>query len=110
MRCVPGQAQAAQFAAVWLWRTADWTPTGQPLEAHSLTVTQMAFSSTGQHLLTVSRDRTFAVWERQTAGKLACTVSDCGVRFSWFSPLSLTTLSCFAATSYGVPSRLLEVP
>ena len=47
---------------------ADWTPAGQPLEAHSLTVTQMAFSSTGQHLLTVSRDRTFAVWERQIAG------------------------------------------
>ena len=63
------QAQAAQFAAVWLWRIADWTPAGQPLEAHSLTVTQMAFSSTGQHLLTVSRDRTFAVWERQTAGE-----------------------------------------
>ena len=66
------QAQAAQFAAVWLWRIADWTPAGQPLEAHSLTVTQMAFSSNGQHLLTVSRDRTFAVWERQTAGKTTC--------------------------------------
>ncbi len=65
------QAQAAQFAAVWLWRIADWTPAGQPMEAHSLTVTQMAFSSTGQHLLTVSRDRTFAIWERQTAGKIS---------------------------------------
>ena len=65
------QAQAAQFAAVWLWRIADWTPAGQPLEAHSLTVTQMAFSSTGQHLLTVSRDRTFAIWERETAGKIS---------------------------------------
>ena len=64
-----GQAQAAQFAAVWLWRIADWTPAGQPLEAHSLTVTQMAFSSTGQYLLTVSRDRSFAVWERQPAGE-----------------------------------------
>ncbi len=56
---------------MWLWRIADWTPAGQPLEAHSLTVTQMAFSSTGQHLLTVSRDRTFAVWERQTAGEIS---------------------------------------
>ena len=58
---------------MWLWCTADWTPAGQPLEAHSLTVTQMAFSSTGQHLLTVSRDRTFAVWGRQAAGKLSGT-------------------------------------
>lgn len=56
---------------MWLWRIADWTPAGQPLEAHSLTVTQMAFSSTGQHLLTVARDRTFAVWERQTAGEIS---------------------------------------
>ncbi|BDA40643.1 Elongator complex protein 2 [Coccomyxa sp. Obi] len=58
------KAQAAQFAAVWLWDVATWTPVGQPLEAHSLTVTQMAFSPSGQHLLTVSRDRTFAVFER----------------------------------------------
>lgn len=58
------QAQAAQFAAVWLWDVATWTPVGMPLEAHSLTVTQMAFSPSGKHLLTVSRDRTFAVFER----------------------------------------------
>ena len=65
------QAQAAQFAAVWLWNLGSWTPGGQPLEAHSLTVTQMAFSSTGQHLLTVSRDRTLALWERLEAGALS---------------------------------------
>ena len=52
------QAQAAQFAAVWLWNVGAWTPAGQPLEAHSLTVTQMAFSST------------LAVWERLEAGAL----------------------------------------
>ena len=63
------QAQAAQFAAVWLWNLADWTPAGRPLEAHSLTVTHMAFSSTGQHLLTVSRDRTIGVWECQAEGE-----------------------------------------
>ena len=70
------QAQAAQFAAVWLWNVGSWTPAGQPLEAHSLTVTQMAFSSTGQHLLTVSRDRTLAVWERLEAGALISLQSD----------------------------------
>ena len=65
------QAQATQFAAVWLWNVGAWTPVGQPLEAHSLTVTQMAFSSTGQHLLTVSRDRTLAVWERLDGGAVS---------------------------------------
>lgn len=62
------QAQAAQFAAVWLWDLATWTSVGPPLEAHSLTVTQMAFSPSGQHLLTVSRDRTFAIFERLPEG------------------------------------------
>lgn len=64
------QAQTAQFAAVWLWNVGMWTPAGQPLEAHSLTVTQMAFSSSGQHLLTVSRDRTLAVFQRCKEGKV----------------------------------------
>ena len=53
---------------MWLWNVVSWTPAGQPLEAHSLTVTQMAFSPSGQHLLTVSRDRTLAVWERLEGG------------------------------------------
>lgn len=59
------QATAAQFAAVWLWDTTTWAPAGAPLEAHSLTVTQMAFSPDGRHLLTVSRDRTFALFARR---------------------------------------------
>ena len=63
------QAQAAQFAALWLWNTADWAPAGAPLEAHSLTITQIAFSPDGRHLLTVSRDRTFAVFQRCPEGE-----------------------------------------
>lgn len=66
------QAQAAQFAAVWIWDVVTWTPVGQPLVAHSLTVTQMAFSPTGHHLLTVSRDRTFAAFERLPEGTSLC--------------------------------------
>jgi WD40 repeat protein len=68
------QAQSAQFAAVWLWDMGTWLPAGPPLEAHSLTVTQMAFSSDGQHLLTVSRDRTLAVFQRCPQGSLDCTL------------------------------------
>ena len=36
------------------------------LQAHGLTVTQLAFSPDGQHLLSASRDRTFALWARCT--------------------------------------------
>ena len=65
------QATAAQFAAVWLWDCATWAPAGAPLEAHNLTVTQMAFSPDGAHLLTVSRDRTYALFRRRPDAELA---------------------------------------
>jgi len=64
------QAQSAQFAAVWLWDTSTWAPVGAPLRAHTLTVTQLAFSPCGSRLLSVSRDRSLAVYERNADGAL----------------------------------------
>jgi hypothetical protein len=74
---VQTQAQTAQFAAVWLWNVGIWTPAGAPLEAHSLTVTQMAFSHSGQQLLTVSRDRTLAIFQRSPEGASPLCTSLC---------------------------------
>ena len=53
---------------MWLWDTATWAPVGPPLEAHTLTVTQLAFSPAGDHLLSISRDRSLAVYERAADG------------------------------------------
>ncbi len=64
----PLQAQTAPFAAVWLWAAGTWAPAGPPLQAHTLTVTQLAFSPCGTRLLSVSRDRSFAVYERNDDG------------------------------------------
>ena len=61
------KAQTSGTAAVWLWDTATWTALGS-LMAHSLTVTQLQFSPDGQTLVSVSRDRTIAVYQR-TAGE-----------------------------------------
>ena len=71
------QAQSAQFAAVWLWDTITWAPVGAPLRAHTLTVTQLAFSPCGGRLLSVSRDRSLAVYERNADGALPspCTLA-----------------------------------
>ena len=57
------KAQQAEHAAIIVWNTGDWSQLGR-LEAHNLTVTQMAFSPNGQKLVSVSRDRTWAVHER----------------------------------------------
>ncbi|KAA3674426.1 elongator complex protein 2 [Paragonimus westermani] len=49
-------------ASIILWNgLADWS-IHQRLVHHQLTVTQMAWSHDGQHLLAVSRDRTWSVW------------------------------------------------
>uniref|UniRef100_A0A1D2A3F7 Elongator complex protein 2 n=1 Tax=Auxenochlorella protothecoides TaxID=3075 RepID=A0A1D2A3F7_AUXPR len=55
----------AATAAIWLWDArARWAPAGQ-LEAHTLTVTRLAFSPRGDLLASVSRDRTLALWRRR---------------------------------------------
>lgn len=62
------KAQTAAAASIWLWRMHNWTPCAAPLQAHTLTVTQLAFSPDGRFLLSCSRDRTFAVFERRPGG------------------------------------------
>ena len=57
------RAQKAEHASIIVWDTADWSLIGK-LEAHALTVSQMAFSPDGQKLLSVSRDRNWAVHEK----------------------------------------------
>lgn len=59
------KAQTSSTAAVWLWDTTTWAALGS-LTAHSLTVTQLRFSPDGRWLLSVSRDRTVAVYQRGT--------------------------------------------
>ena len=65
--------QAADVAAVWIWRVGSWAAV-QQLECHTLTVTQLAFTPDGSRLVSVSRDRSLAVWNR-TEGQL-CSRKD----------------------------------
>jgi elongator complex protein 2 len=63
------RAQSASTAGIFLWDAAKWTVCpGGPLEAHTLTVTQLAFSPDGSFLASASRDRSIAVFKRGGRG------------------------------------------
>ncbi|XP_071102192.1 elongator complex protein 2-like [Haliotis cracherodii] len=57
------KASKAEFANILLWDTSTWRQIGS-LEGATLTVTQMAFSPSGQYLLAVSRDRTWSLYQQ----------------------------------------------
>ncbi|XP_062566490.1 elongator complex protein 2-like [Saccostrea cucullata] len=59
------KAAKAEFAGIILWDTTSWTQLCT-LSGHTLTVTQMAFSPCGNFLLSVSRDRTWAVYSKKS--------------------------------------------
>lgn len=69
------KANHPEHAEIFLWskvmvpQHADysWTVSGR-LAAHSLTVTQMAFSHSDQYLLSVSRDRSWALFQKASEG------------------------------------------
>ncbi|KAM7539777.1 hypothetical protein Aperf_G00000042885 [Anoplocephala perfoliata] len=56
------KATKEEFAQIFLWRTDNWQ-IHQTLRFHRLTVTQMRFNSSGNHLVSVSRDRMWALWK-----------------------------------------------
>lgn len=55
------KASKSEDAVIILWKVATWKQMTK-LEFHTLTVTQMAFSPDDQYLLSVSRDRAWALY------------------------------------------------
>ena len=54
------QASKAEHAGILIWDVRDWQIL-MTLDCHTLTVVQMEFSNCGDMLLSVSRDRTWAL-------------------------------------------------
>ncbi len=58
------RASSINHAVIRVYETSDWREIKPPLAAHSLTVTRLRFADDDQYLLSVGRDRQWAVFER----------------------------------------------
>lgn len=61
------KASSINHAVIRLFETERWTEIRPPLTAHSLTTTRLRFSSDDQYLLSVGRDRQWAVFARDAS-------------------------------------------
>jgi elongator complex protein 2 len=57
------KASSSNHAVIRLFETERWTEIRPPLTAHSLTATRLRFSADDRYLLSVGRDRQWAVFE-----------------------------------------------
>ncbi|KAI0840280.1 WD40 repeat-like protein [Hypoxylon sp. FL0890] len=63
------KASSINHAVIRLFETEKWTEVKPPLTAHSLTATRLRFSPDDRYLLSVGRDRQWAVFERDSDNK-----------------------------------------
>ncbi|KAF2475152.1 RNA polymeras-like protein II Elongator subunit [Lindgomyces ingoldianus] len=70
------RASAIDHAVVRIYDTKEWLEVKPPLKAHSLTVTALQFSHDDQYLLSVGRDRQWAVWKRGTNSTYSLALSN----------------------------------
>ncbi|KAI1124526.1 WD40-repeat-containing domain protein [Nemania abortiva] len=63
------KASSVNHAVIRVFETQRWTEVKPPLTAHSLTVTRLRFSPDDRYLLSVGRDRQWAVFQREQGAK-----------------------------------------
>lgn len=74
------KANTENHAVIRLFDTTNWQQLPEPLKYHNLTITRLRFSPDDKYLLSVSRDRTYALWEKDPENKTA------GYKLSYADP------------------------
>lgn len=64
------KASSIDHAVIRMYETKEWREIKPPLTAHGLTVARLAFSGDDRYLLSVGRDRQWALFERDAAKSL----------------------------------------
>ncbi|KAI0722960.1 WD40 repeat-like protein [Earliella scabrosa] len=77
------KATTPEHAVVRIYDTQTWQPFGQPLAGHNLTVTQIAFSPDDALILSVSRDRTWRLFEKREDGYVPIAADKSHGRIIW---------------------------
>ncbi|RPD61869.1 WD40 repeat-like protein [Lentinus tigrinus ALCF2SS1-7] len=77
------KATTPEHAIVRVYDTQTWQLFGEPLAGHSLTVTQLAFSPDDSHILSVSRDRTWRLFEKSDSGYVPIAADKSHGRIIW---------------------------
>ncbi|KAJ3555141.1 hypothetical protein NM688_g2736 [Phlebia brevispora] len=77
------KATSPEHAIVRIYNTENWQLFGEPLAGHSLTVTGIAFSSDDRYVLTVSRDRSWRLFEHKDTGFVPVAADKSHSRIIW---------------------------
>ncbi|KAB8291590.1 hypothetical protein EYC80_006390 [Monilinia laxa] len=64
------KASSIDHAVIRLFETKQWHEVKPPLTAHSLTIARLRFSANDKYLLSVGRDRQWAIFERDASDPL----------------------------------------
>ncbi|TDL29335.1 WD40 repeat-like protein [Rickenella mellea] len=77
------KATTSEHAVIRVYSTTSWQLFGQPLPGHSLSVTRIAFSPDDRYILSVSRDRTWRLFEHTDGGYVPTTAEKPHARIIW---------------------------
>ncbi|KAI9067625.1 WD40 repeat-like protein [Trametes sanguinea] len=77
------KATSAEHAVVRVYETQTWQLVGQPLPGHNLTVTRIAFSPDDSLILSVSRDRSWRLFEKSEEGYVPVAADKSHGRIIW---------------------------